>query len=122
MIPGINLLSLAQTVIASQTVSYFVNTGRSNNAIGMLVATFADPVPVAGSFQPFPREKYEIYGLDFNRSYFNFYVSRNVIDLQRNIAGDQLEFQGKRYQCVSKTPWVGIDGWDAVLCVEIENA
>ncbi len=122
MIPGSNLLNMALTVIASQTVVYFTNTGRTNNAIGMYTPTFSPGFPVNGSFQPVPKDKYEIYGLDFSKSYFNFYVSRSVIDLQRNVAGDQLEFQGKRYQCVSKTPWAAIDGWDAVLCVEITDA
>lgn len=120
MIPGSNLLKTALTVIASQAVTYFNNTGRANNAIGNYVPSFAPGVTVKGSFQPVPRNKYENMGLDFQRDYFTFYASRNVLDLSRDVAGDQLEFQGKRFQCVSKVDWYGIDGWDGVLCVKIE--
>lgn len=122
MIPGSNLLNMAFGAIAQQTVAYYVNTGRTANSIGMQVPSFAAPVNVRGSFQPVPRSKYEYMGLDFQKNYFNFYVSRSVIDLARGVAGDQLVFNGKKFQCESKTDWFGIDGWDAVLCVEIGNA
>lgn len=118
-VPGSNLLNQALSIIQRQTVDYYQNTGRSTNSIGMQVPAFAAAISVTGSFQAVPRNKYEMYGLDFQKNYFNFYVSRAVIDLQRDVSGDQLAFQSKRYQCVSKTAWEGIDGWDAVLCVEI---
>ncbi len=122
MIPGSNLLKTALSVIAKQTVSYYVNTGRSNNDIGMFVPTYAAPISLGGSLQPVPKNKYEEYGLDFARSYFTFYASQNVIDLNRDISGDYFIFQNRRFQCESKTNWFGIDGWDGVLCVEIPNA
>lgn len=122
MIPGSNLLNQAFALIAQQAVQYYKNTGRAANSIGMQVPAFAAAISVSGSFQPVPRNKYEMLGLDFQKTYFNFYVSRSVLDLQRDVSGDQLTFQGQRFQCVSKTPWYGIDGWDAVLCVEIPNA
>ncbi|OWK39547.1 hypothetical protein FRUB_06110 [Fimbriiglobus ruber] len=49
----------------------------------------------------------------------NVYLQRNVIDVARDVSGDQIVFNGATYQCVSKTAWDAIDGWDAVLCVLI---
>jgi hypothetical protein len=66
-----------------------------------------------------PRELFDRYGLDFQRSYVNVYLQRGVIDVARDVAGDQIVFNGVTYQCLSKTPWDAIDGWDAVLCVQV---
>ena len=120
-VPGSNILDLAMTVLGSQTVNYFRALDRTLNNIGQNITEFDAGILVSGSFQPVPRRLYEIYGLDFQKSYFTFYVSKNVIDLQRNVSGDQLEFQGQRYQCESNNDWFGEDGWVGVLCVLIDE-
>jgi hypothetical protein len=57
--------------------------------------------------------------LDFDKEYFNLYVNKNLIGVDRTTAGDEVGFDGLRYKCQSVTPWFGIDGWNAVLCVRI---
>lgn len=122
MIPGSNLLNLALSVIDSQTLEYHAFAGRQTNAAGYDVAEYAEPVPVVGSFQPVPRTQYANLGLDYQKTYWNFYVSADLLDVSRDVSGDQLVFDGLRYQCESITPWRSIDGWNAVLCSEIGSA
>lgn len=119
IVPGSNLLGIAMTVLGRQTVTYFVDDGRTTNAIGLDVTDYDNGIPVSGSFQPVPRNKYEAYGLDWQRTYFTFYASIDSIDLARDVSGDQLVFSNRRFQVVSKVDWFMMDGWDAILCVEI---
>lgn len=119
MIPGSNLLNMAFTVIAKQTITYYRATGRTLNNVGQDVTTYAPGVTVLGSFQPVPRKLYELYGLDLQKSYFTFYASSNIIDVTRDVSGDQLSFKDERYQCESNNDWFQIDGWKGVLCVHI---
>ncbi len=121
MIPGSNLLNLAFSVIAKQSVIYYKALGRALNNVGQDVTTYAAGASLLGSFQPVPRNLYQQFGLDLQRSYFNFYVSADLIDLGRDVSGDQIVFNNQRYQCESATDWYSIDGWKAVLCVLIEE-
>jgi E217 collar protein gp28 len=121
-IPGGNLLKVALGIIAKQTVSYYQFISRAASAKGQWVATYADPVNLVGSFQPVPRKLYEQYGLDFSKSYFTFYTSNNILSTQRDVSGDQLAFNGVRYQCESNNDWFPIDGWKGVLCVQTVSA
>lgn len=120
MIPGSNLLNMAFQIIAKQTVIYYQYASRITNAIGYEVTTYESGVTLSGSFQPVPRSLYSQYGLDLQKSYFTFYVSKNILDLERNVSGDQISFNGSRFQCESNVEWFNIDGWTSVLCVEIE--
>jgi len=119
MIPGSNLLNIALTVIAKQTITYYRYIDRIQNDIGQDVTQYAPAVEIVGSFQPVPRSLYQVYGLDFQKSYFTFYTSNNVKDIARNISGSQIAFQGRRYQCESNNDWYGEDGWKGILCVDI---
>lgn len=121
MIPGSNLLNLALSVIARQQFQYFQFLSRAQNAIGQDIATYAAPLSLSGSVQPVPRELYHDNGLDFQRNYFLFYVSENVIDPRRDVSGDIMNFAGNTYQCISENDWFPIDGWTGVLCVQVEN-
>lgn len=122
MIPGSNILSMALRVIGKQCFQYYAYTSRTLNSIGLYDAIYAPPIPLSGSVQPVPRDLYERYGLDFQRNYINVYLQRSVIDVSRDVSGDQIVFNGVTYQCLSKTPWDAIDGWDAVLCVQVNEA
>lgn len=122
MIPGSNLLNMAFGVIAKTTVSYLKYLSRATNVIGLDVSTYADPINLMGSWQPVPRNKYEAMGLDFNKNYAMFYVSKDILDLQRNVSGDQIQYAGKTWNCLSETDWFGIDGWTGVLCEDSSYA
>jgi len=121
MIPGSNLLNMAFQIIAKQTVTYYQYASRVTNDIGIEITTYEPGIILQGSFQPVPRQLYAQYGLDFQKSYFTFYVSANMLDVQRNVSGDQISFNGARFQCESNVEWFNIDGWVAVLCVQIEQ-
>jgi hypothetical protein len=119
MIPGANLLSTALSIIARQQFNYYAFQSRTPNVVGQDVTTYADPAALQGSVQPVPRSLFQLYGLDFQRNYVNVYVSQAIFDVARDISGDLIVFNGNCYQCLSVTPWSAIDGWCAVLCVQI---
>lgn len=117
--PGSNVLNAALRALAKQSFTYYAFLCRTPNQIGQDVTRYESPVTVQGSVQPVPRTLYQAYGLDFQRYYVNFYVSKSVLDVARDISGDQIAFGGRRFQCLSKTDWFGQDGWVAVLAVEV---
>ena len=119
MIPGANILEMALSVIASQTVTYYKFIERSLNEVGQDISVFMEPQQLQGSFQPMPKDAYNSFGLDLQQEYFIFYVSKKIIDLDRDTSGDQLVFGGDRFQCLSNTEWYNLDGWKAVVCVRI---
>lgn len=116
MIPGQNILNMALTVIAKQTVTYLQANGRRLNAIGQDITDYMNPKLIKGSFQPIQKNLYQSLGLDFQKSYFNFFVSKDVIDIRRDFSSDQLIFGNQLFQCLSCTEWIGVDGWVQVLC------
>jgi hypothetical protein len=120
MIPGANILSTALRVLSAQSFQYLACQPRDLNSIGVYVPSYAPPVTLTGSVQPVPRELYERYGLEFQRNYINVFVSRDVIDVARDVSGDKVTFNGDNYQCMSKTPWYAVDGWDQILCVQVQ--
>jgi hypothetical protein len=122
IVPGSNILNMALSVLGKQSFQYYAFASRTPNAVGQDIATYAAPLALQGSVQPVPRELFERYGLDFQRNYVNVYVSKNVLDVTRDVSGDLIVFNGKPYQCVSETPWAAIDGWDAVLCVQVPDS
>ena len=117
-----NLLNQAFSAIPKQSFSYYAFTGRTTNDVGYDIATYASPLTVFGSVQAIPREKYEFMGLDFQKKYINIYISKEIIDIDRDVSGDQFFVLGRRFQALSKTWWFNIDGWVAVLCVEVSDA
>lgn len=121
MIPGSNLLAQALTVINPQEFAYFVFAARITNSIGLDVPVYNAALDLQGSVQPVPRTMYQIMGLDFQKNYNVFFIEQNVVDVARDVSGDQIVFSGKTYQCVSKTDWFQQDGWDAVLAVQVQN-
>jgi hypothetical protein len=119
VIPGSNLLNMAFQLIAQQSLSYYRFAGRNLNAVGQDVSYYDGVQIIKTSFQPVPKSQYSYLGLDLQKSYYNMYVSKDIIDIRRDVSSDQVVFEGKLYQCISNTEWAGIDGWVAVLCVYI---
>jgi len=119
MIPGQNVLNMALRLIARQPFQYIAYDKRTLQPNGLYLTSYKAPISCTGSAQPMPRELYQKNGLDFDKKYFTFFVSRNILDVTRDVAGDQFILNCRRYQALSKTPWDAIDGWDAVLAVEV---
>ena len=121
MIPGSNLLNKAFTLIGKTTVSYYTDAGRTVNAVGQYVTSYSAAANVTGSLQAVKQELYDKYGLDFQKKYYMLYVSRDAIDVGRDVSGDQFEHNGYRYQCESLTNWYSIDGWVSILAVQVSE-
>jgi hypothetical protein len=109
------------SIIGKQSFQYLKFTGRTTNAAGLDVATYAPAVTLRGSVQAVPRSVYQNMGLDFQKNYVNIYVSQEILDITRDVSGDKISFNGKLFLCLSKTAWYAMDGWDNILCVEIPN-
>lgn len=92
MIPGSNLLEIALQVIAPQAFRYYAFIERVTNSIGLDIASYAEPMSLNGSVQPVPRSMMDILGLDMQKNYINVFVSRDVIDIGRDVSGDYLVF------------------------------
>ena len=120
-VPGSNLLNMALGLISSQAVGWRAYVGKTINAAGFEVPTFAEPVTVYGSFQPVSDNMVQQLGLDMTKNYATFFASRNFGEVDRDKTGDRLIYAGRVYQIESKTPWHDQDGWDYVLCVELKN-
>jgi hypothetical protein len=118
MIPQ-NLLGQALSIIGKQSFLYVRFLTRSENAIGLDVSQYAAPVPMVGSVQAIPRNLYERYGLDLQGDYKTFYVSSNIIDVERIKAGDQFIYANQRYQSLSETDWFLMNGWTGIVCVHV---
>lgn len=120
-VPGGNLLAMASRVISQRSFLYFPYTERVLKPNGLWSAKYAAGQPMTGNPQPVPRTLYASMGLDFQKLYYNFFVQQGIIDIRRDVSGDQFQFEGKNFQAISKTPWHGIDGWEQVLCVHVPN-
>lgn len=118
-IPGQNLLNMSLTVIAKQGVRYYEFAARTLNSVGQYITTYNPVRVIYGSWQPVPRRLYEQLGLDWQKDYFVLYTSTNTLDVTRNVSGDQISFNGQRYQCESNTEWFQLDGWNGILCVHL---
>jgi hypothetical protein len=117
-VPGSNLLQRALNLIAPFSVSYYAYTGRETNDAGYDIPSYAEAVTIRGSLQSVDKAMYALYGLDLQKTYFVFYVSQNIIDIQRDVSNDYIVFNSVRYNCESnKANWFQIDGWVGTLCV-----
>jgi hypothetical protein len=117
-----NLLQAALSVIPPSTVIWIRATGRTQNALGQWVTTYAAPVDLRGSFQPLEKAKYEALGLDMNKHYRVFYVSQPVAPVDRGTSGDRLIHDGRLYQVEDEADWYSYNGWLGLVCVDIGAA
>jgi hypothetical protein len=118
MIPGTNILNAAFNLIGRQTLTLKSVTGRTTNSLGEFVNTYTTST-IQGSWQPVPKTLYQNLGLDMSKSFFTLHVPASVVPTGRGTAGDVVEIGGRQYQVESDTDWFGVDGWRAILCVDI---
>lgn len=123
MIPGINLLNVALGVIGSQPVTYFRDTGKSVTLPnGVVQPGYAAGEPVLKcSVQAVPRDTADRRGLDTSSDYIEWYVPRLVIGPGRNAAGDEIEWDNRRWKIVGQYEnWATQDGWCCGMFQEIK--
>ena len=114
-----NLLNTAMRAVGKQAFTYLQFVSRSTNSIGLDVAVYATPIELQGQVQAVPRKLFEQYGLDFQKNYLTFFVSDSILDIERDVSGDKMQYADKTYQCLSKTDWYNQNGWVEVLTVQI---
>lgn len=120
IVPGSNLLNLALSVQGKQTVQWLRATDRAPNSVGQLVTTYADPVPIHGSFQPKNQAWAQSHGLDLAKDYALFYASDDMTAVKRGESGDRFTYGGATFQAASdEADWFQQDGWKAMLLVRI---
>lgn len=123
LVPGMNVLATALSVIASQEIAYYQNIGRVLNEVGIWQAQYDAPVNIRGSWQLASRQLQEKAGLQYNPNTVVFYCPRTYIqDVTRDRSGDQLIFNGQQYQCL-QTPsdWFQVDSWVGIFAVRVPN-
>ncbi len=113
-----NLLNAALSLTGSQSFQYIQYIGRVDNGIGQDIAQYAAPIQLYGNVQAVPRNLFEVYGLDFQSQYLMFYVSRQILDVERDVSGDTIQYANAKYQCKSQTDWNAQNGWTAVIAVK----
>ncbi|UNY40215.1 hypothetical protein KLEP174_gp12 [Pseudomonas phage vB_PcuM_ KLEP17-4] len=114
-----NLLNAALTLIPSVGVMWSRTTGRTRNAVGQWVTQYAEPVALQVSFQPLEKAKYEALGLDLNKHYWVLYGSNPITAVERDTAGDLIDYNGRRCQAEDNIDWFDYNGWKGVIFVEI---
>jgi len=118
-LPGINLYSLATKIISRQAYTFFSSTGRTLDSRGIYSDNFAAGVALSDSIQPVPRTMYESLGLDLSRYYIMVYTDSPLLVIERGTSGDQIEFNGDRYELQTDNDWRPQDGWRGVLAVRL---
>jgi hypothetical protein len=76
-------------------------------------------VPLSDSIQAIDRNLYEKLGLELSRYYVMIYTDNPLLVVERGTSGDQIEFNGARYDLLSDTDWTPQDGWRGVLAVRL---
>lgn len=125
MIPGINLLSEAMGIIATQTIGYRKFSGRVLNAQRLWVTSYENDgafTAMEASVQRIPRHQYVQFNLEFQRNYVNVFASLDMVDLDRDQSGDQFVYNGRLYQLESQGTWFAQDGWAVCMAVDIGPA
>lgn len=122
MIPGSNLFNIATRLIKPVPVPYYQYKDRVLNAARQWVSGFEAPVKIMASVQAVKRSSYKQLGLDFQKNYTKIYAAVNLINIDRDSAGDQFIFNGMVYQLEENTRWFVIDGWASALGVEVRRA
>lgn len=120
--PGSNILNKAFRLIARQSVAYYAYAGRSTNSYGVDVPVYMPPVEIRGSLQAVPQNYYVTLGLDFQKTYVMFYCPKMLMDIQRDVSGDIIQYGTSVYSVESLTDWFNIDGWVQALAVRTESA
>lgn len=119
MIPGVNVLALAQTVQSVEDIVLLQYAGKTTNAAGLDVQSY-NPVNITGSVQAVPRRQYSSMGLDYAKKYIRVWTSNEVKQLERGTGNDRIQWNGDDYEIVEGTDWEPIDGWIEGLFVKIK--
>lgn len=118
MIPGINLLAIASSVIATQSVTYLKWLSRTRTQAGQLVDTYSAPITIRGSWQPVNMVTIKNLGLDMSKQYRQLWTNAEIklVDVDRG--ADKIIIDGYEWTPANAgNDWSSVDGWRAVVFV-----
>lgn len=126
MIPGINLLAVASSVIKMQTVQYRAWLSRTKTAAGEWVNQYAPDVPIKGSWQPVDMRRIAAQGLDMKKEYRQIWTATEIKDVQDkpvSRGADRVIADGSVWEPTSTAgDWSSVDGWRSYVMVRIGPA
>lgn len=115
---GFNLLGVTQSVIGRQQYQYVEWTGRTTNAQGYDIDTFAAPVDREAGIYPMSREAIRTNGLDFEKQYIQIFDTELIELLSRNRNADRIIFNGSEWRALpTSNDWRVSGGWNQVIAV-----
>lgn len=117
-VPGANLLNLALKHIRPQRILWQKFTGRTNNARGIDVPTYAAAVEISASVQAVPSSLYNSLGLDRQKKHVSIFTTTPLTAVERDGMGDLIEYAGEQYLVLMLTKWAAQDGWSQGVCIE----
>ena len=120
-VPGGNLLKQAFKLIKKEPFDYYQFKERTKNKARQYIATYEDVVVYNGSIQAIPRRLYQSSGLDYKKNYIMVYSEDMVSGPERDTSGDQIEWNGKRFQALDENDWIPIDGWQGAMFVQVKS-
>lgn len=122
MIPGANLFNIATNLITPTQIPFRKFKGRVLNEARQWVPDFYPAEWITASVQAVRRSSYQMLGLDLQKNYTKIWAPVDIINMDRDSAGDQFVWNGWVYQLEDNTRWFLIDGWASTLGVETRRA
>jgi hypothetical protein len=110
---------MASRLIRFVPVLYIKDAGRTLNEAKMWVTSYQKPFKIPMSVQRVPRNKYIQFNLELQREYVMLYASMDMLDIDRDVSGDRLIWNGKVHQLESQNTWFIQDGWAKSLAVDL---
>ena len=118
-VPGSNLLTSALTIICRDSFQYLRFNTITTNEIGLDVRDYDQPITRSGSVQSVDVSDIKNMGLDFTKSYIQVWTETPVNAVERDRSGDQIIWNGRRFEIQGETDWNAVDGWNSFTAVEV---
>lgn len=117
-IPGLNLLNIATSVIATQQVKYRRWKARTRTNAGQLIDEYYPEIIIRGSWQPVNMVTIKNLGLDMSKQYRQLWTNAEIklVDVDRG--ADKIVVDGYEWTPANTgNDWSSVDGWRAVVFV-----
>ena len=117
-IPGLNLLNIAASVIATQPVQYKQWLSHTSTSAGQLVDVYDNLTSIRGSWQPASMTTIKNLGLDMSKQYRQLWTNVAIQLVDVNRGADKIIADGYEWTPASSgDDWSSADGWRAVIFV-----
>lgn len=131
MASSLRLLKKAMSVIPTVRFSYRKFAGASVDESGSVVGKYGPWKRAVGFVQPgvvasmqsknVGEEDYKDMGLDFSRDVVTVWTRADIDNIARDSSPDQINFEGRIFNAVKVSDWLGYDGWRQIVCMEAMN-